>query len=37
MESRIGTRGEAQSTLSVGNMRPIDGALSLDGYRSYSS
>jgi hypothetical protein len=37
MESRVGTQGEALRTLSVGNMRPMGGAASLDGYRSYSS
>lgn len=35
MESRIGTQGEAVLTHSVGNMRPLPGEPSLDGYRLY--
>jgi hypothetical protein len=37
MESRIGTQGEAVLTHSVGNMRPLLGQPSLDGYRRYAT
>ena len=37
MESRAGTQGEAVLTHSFGNLRPMPGAPSLDGYRLYSS
>ena len=37
MESRAGTQGEAVLTHSFGNLRPMPGAPSLDGYRFYDS
>jgi hypothetical protein len=35
MESRAGTQGEAILTHSFGNLRPMPGEPSLDGYRTY--
>jgi hypothetical protein len=37
MESRAGTRGEAVATHSFGNLRPMPGEPSHDGYRYYPS
>ncbi|HXT35416.1 MAG TPA: hypothetical protein VN837_07540 [Chloroflexota bacterium] len=37
MESRAGTQGEAVLTHSFGNLRPMPGAPSVDGYRFYDS
>lgn len=37
MESRAGTQGEAVLTHSFGNLRPMPGAPSVDGYRYYDS
>ena len=37
MESRAGTQGEAISTHSFGNLRPMPGAPAADGYRAYGS
>lgn len=36
-ESAYGTRGVARLTNSVGNIRPLDGQPSFEGYRQYSS
>lgn len=36
-ESAYGTRGVARLTYSVGNIRPLDGQPSFEGYRQYSS
>jgi len=37
MESRAGTQGEAISTHSFGNLRPMPNAPAADGYRAYGS
>ena len=37
MESRAGTEGEAVSTHSFGNLRPMPNAPAADGYRAYGS
>lgn len=37
MESRAGTQGEATLTHSFGNLRPMPGEPTMDGYRSYAT